>query len=469
MRWRVRVDPLSLALTVSAAAAEALAIAPWVTWLAVLFQAHPPSVPSWLSLAGTGLVAFALARTVLARTADLAWARLLAVGGWLLWTWGWWAVRHPGEPFWGYVPALFRLDSGAVGLAILSALAWWRALVLASEPFPFQGDYLRWAVLRDTAAIGGVTLVAALSGGTVAQAVWDRLALGVPLLLLCRLLTAALVQAQAVRLAYPEAGASGGWVVRALLLAGTILAVGAVASLAAGPALWPRIAQPVTWLFTLVVAVLVTFAVALAVLVWWAIQFVAWVLRSFARPGEPGPPPSLPALPELLRPQEVLAALPIPGWLFQGLAVLAGAALLGVLARLVARSVRRMRRVSDQSVASEERERIALDRTLLLPRWRRPARSGVARRGLARPHDVRTAYRAVLQLLARRGLTRIPSETPLAFARRVIDQLPLVQAAFRDLTARYLYARYAERETPADRAAALADWQELQQRLSARE
>lgn len=467
MRWRV--DPLSLALTVSAAAAEALAIAPWVTWLAALFQADPATAPSWLSLAGTGLVAFALARTVLARTADLAWARLLAAGGWLLWTSGWWAVRHPGEPFWGYVPALFRLDSGAVGLALLSALAWWRALVLASEPFPFQGDYLRWAVLRDTAAIGGVTLVAALSGGTVAQAVWDRLALGLPLLLLCRLVTAALVQAQAVRLAYPEAGTPGGWVVRSLLLAGAILAVGVVASLAAGPALWPRIAQPVTWLFTLVVAVLVTFAVALALLLWWAIQFVAWVLRSFARPGEPGPPPSLPALPELLRPQEVLAALPVPDWLFRGLAVLAGGALLLLLARLVARSVRRTRRGTGAPAASEARERIPLDRTLLLPRWRRPARSGVARRGLARPHDVRSAYRAALALLAARGLTRLPGETPLVFARRVIEALPQTLPAFTDLTGRYLLARYAERETPDDRTAALADWQELKQRLSARE
>ncbi len=42
MRWRV--DPLSLALTVSAAAAEALAIAPWVTWLAALFQTITNSI-----------------------------------------------------------------------------------------------------------------------------------------------------------------------------------------------------------------------------------------------------------------------------------------------------------------------------------------------------------------------------------------------------------------------------------------
>ncbi|MCX2728114.1 DUF4129 domain-containing protein [Thermomicrobium sp. 4228-Ro] len=468
MRWRV--DPLSLALTVSAAAAEALAVAPWVAWLAVLSQAEPAAVPSWLTLAATGLVAFVLARTVLARTADLAWARLLAAGGWLLWTWSWWAVRHTGEPFWGYVPALFRLDSGAVGLALLSALAWWRALVLANEPFPFQGDYLRWAVLRDAAAVGGATLVAALSGGAAAQAAWDRLALAVPSLLLFRLLTAALVQAQAVRLAYPEAGTPVGWIVRSLVLAGAILAAGALASLAAGPALWPRIAQAVTWLFTLVVAVLVTFAVALALVVWWTVRLLAWVLRLLARPGAPGPPPSLPALPELLRPQDVLATLPIPGWLVQGLAVLAGGALLVLLARLVARSVRRLRRAPGAPAASEARERIPLDRSGFLPRWRRSRRLGPAlRRGLARPRDVRSAYRAALALLAARGLTRRPSETPLALARRVAQSFPHLSPAFTDLTARYLLARYAERETPDDRAAALADWQELRQRASVRD
>ncbi|MCS7294447.1 MAG: DUF4129 domain-containing protein, partial [Dehalococcoidia bacterium] len=183
-----------------------------------------------------------------------------------------------------------------------------------------------------------------------------------------------------------------------------------------------------------------------------------------------GPPPSLPALPELLRPQEVLAALPIPDWLFQGLAVLAGGALLVLLARLVARSVRRMRHGTGAPAASEARERIPLDRTQLLPRWRRQRQLGPAlRRGIARPHDVRSAYRAALALLAARGLTRRPGETPLAFARRVAQSLPHVLPAFTDLTGRYLLARYAERETPDDRSAALADWQELKQRLSARE
>jgi hypothetical protein len=441
-----------------------------VSWLAVLFRADPARVPSWLTLTVSGLVAFVLARAVLTRTRDLAWARSLAAAAWFLWTWGWWALRQASEPAWGYPAALVRLDSSAVGLAFLSALVWWRGFVLASEPFPFQGDYLRWAVLRDLTALAAVTLAAALSGGPAAQAVWDRLALTVPLLLLCRLLTAALVQAQAVRLAYPEALAPAQWVLRAAFFAALVLALGAVASLAAGPALWPRLAQPVTWFFTLVVAVLVTVTVALAFLVWWALQLILWVLRTLARPGEATPVPEPPSLPELLRPQETLAAFALPSWLLQALSVLAGALLVLVLARLVARSVRRARQATASPLASEQRERIALDGSALLPRWRpRPPRSPAVRRGTGRPHDVRSAYRAALLLLADRGLLRRPEETPLAFAQRVAASLPRLLPAFAELTDRYLLVRYAERETPDDRAAALAAWQELHRAFQTRE
>ncbi|MDW8060193.1 MAG: DUF4129 domain-containing protein [Thermomicrobium sp.] len=468
MRWRP--DPLALVLAASAAAAEALAVAPWVAWLAVLFQAAPERVPGWLSLAGTGLVAFALARTVLARTQELAAARLFAAAGWVFWTWAWWTLRHPGAALWDFPPALIGLEAGAVALALLSALVWWRALVLASEPFPFQGDYLRWAVVRDLLSVGGVTLAAALGGGAAAAAVWERLALGLPSLLFFRLLTAALVHAQAVRLAYPEAGTAARWIARAAALAAAVLAVGAVASLAAGPTLWPHLARPVTWLFTLVVAVLVTLAVALAVLVWWALQVVAWALRALSRPAEPAPPPSLPALPDLLRPREVLASLAVPPWLLEGLSVVGGALLAVLLARLVARSLRRFRRPATEPVASEYRERVALAGRVALPRWRPARRLGPAlRRGPLPPQDVRSAYRAALALLAARGFARRPSEPPLAFARRVAGLVPVVAPPFAELTARYLLARYAERETADDRAAALAAWQELRQRLGASE
>jgi len=59
----------------------------------------------------------------------------------LLWTLGWWALRARSlEAIPGFFAALVSLDAPAVGLAILSALAWWRALSLASDPHPFQGS-----------------------------------------------------------------------------------------------------------------------------------------------------------------------------------------------------------------------------------------------------------------------------------------------------------------------------------------
>jgi hypothetical protein len=280
-----RPDPLTIALAASALAAEALAVTPLVAWLAVLSGADPIAVPGWLSLATTGLVGYGLARLVLTRTQDPAWSRFLASGGWLLWTLGWWALRERSlEAIPGFFAALVSLDAPAVGLAILSALAWWRALGLASDPHPFQGSYLRWAIMRDLLFVGGTTVLAAASGGAAAQAVWHRLEFGAPLLLVVRLLTAVLVQAEAVRLAYPAAISSTRWVTWSAVLALGIVCLSALASLVAGPTLWPHLVRPVTWLLTLIVAVLVTLAVLLAVLIWTALRLARLDAPGHRRP-----------------------------------------------------------------------------------------------------------------------------------------------------------------------------------------
>jgi len=464
-----RPDPLTIALAANALATEALAVAPLVAWLAVLFGADPLTVPGWLSLAATGVVSYGLARLVLTRTQDPAWSRFLSSGGWLLWTLGWWVLRERSvTAIPGFFAALVSLDAPAVGLAILSALAWWRALGLGSDPHPFQGAYLRWAITRDFLFVSGATVLAAASGGAAAQAVWHRLEFGAPLLLAVRLLTAVLVQAEAVCLAYPAAISSARWVTGSAILAIGIVCLAALASLVAGPSLWPHLARPVTWLLTLVVAVLVTLAVLLAVLMWTSLRLLVWMLRAIAGQHEPGPPPALPVLPDLLRPRDTLVHLAVPAWLERGLVALTGLLLALGLLVLVARAFRRIRSAPIATNASECRERVSLGSVRdFLPtlRWSGSALR-LPRRVSGLPHDVRSAYRAALALLAARGFVRRDSETPLELARRVTSIRHDLAQPLRDLTARYLVARYAEREDPHDRAAAVDDWRELARRLA---
>ncbi|MCS7050882.1 MAG: DUF4129 domain-containing protein, partial [Thermomicrobium sp.] len=84
------------------------------------------------------------------------------------------------------------------------------------------------------------------------------------------------------------------------------------------------------------------------------------------------------------------------------------------------------------------------------------------------PTDVRSAYRATLALLARRGLSRRPSETPNQLAQRVTQTQPTLAAPLADLTFRYLWSRYGEREAPDDRRAAVDDWRAIERSLSER-
>ncbi len=462
-----RPDWLTLALAVSAGAAETVPLAVGVVWLATLFGGDASHAPGWLALTATWLAAFAFARLVLAATHDPAWVRPLAALGWLAWTLAWWIARV-GEPraILDILPSLVRLQSSLVSLLVLSALVWWRALTLAGEPHPFQGEYLRWAVVRDVGLGVGIALAALASGGPAAQAVWDSLAWKAPLLVLLRLVTAALIQAEAVRLAYPGAAAPGSWVLRSLAVAAGALSVGALLSLFAGPALWPRLAGPVEWFLTLLVAVIVTLTVALAVIVWAALRFLVWMARSLAGGREPGPPPSLPTLPELTRPQEAIRVYAIPPWVLELLGSLIGITLLAVLILFIARAFRRYRTSSEEPSAIELRERVALgDFRDLLPQLRLLPRRGAGRRGILSPTDVRSAYRAALVLLARRGLSRRPSETPSELAERVVAAHPAVATPLTDLTTRYLWSRYGEQESADDRQAALTDWQELERTL----
>lgn len=458
---------LSPALTISAATAEALAIAPWISWITHLFWGPTVVPPNWLTLTLAGLLAFTFARLVLNRHPSLLRMRLFATGGWLAWTSLWWLVRESlsGDP------SAIRTDFTSHGLSLVlaSALAWWRALALASEPTPFQGNYLRWAVVRDSTALTGISIVAGLTGGELAQSIWAQLAWITPLLLVTRLLTAALVQVEAIRLAYPGSLLIGQTIVPALVIIGSIVLIGAMLSFLAGPAAWNRLTLPVLWFLTLVVAVLVTFTVALALLVWYGILFLAWIVRNFSQPSDAGSPPAAPNLPDFLRPYELPSQLPLPAWLVESLAVLLGLLLCFVLARIIAHAFRRSRMSQQSLPIVEQREAIRSSswqnlrlRTFLpqLPRFA----PRLSRRD-TRPHDVRSAYRATLVLLARHGLPRRGSQTPLEVEREVTLAFPSIATPLRELTHRYLLTRYAEIEGQEDRRAALAAWQALAERF----
>lgn len=458
-----RLDPLRISLAIAAFTAEALGFAPWLTWLTGIVVHVPSEAPQWWSMTTTSLFAFAFARLVLVRLTDTTVARSLAVVAWLIWTSLWWIARerHPG-----FLPALLHFEGMAVGLLLLNGLLWLRALALASEPHPFQGSYLRWAVVRDVVLVSSIAVAAALSSGDLSATLSAQLTWTAPTLLVVRLFTAALVQVEAVSLAYPEAFTPVAWLTRTVAATGAIVLLGAIGSLLAGPALWAWVARPLEWLFLLLVAVLVTVTVGLVVVIWTAVRLAAWLLRDLISPHEPSPPPSLPTLPELLQPQTLLAELPVPHWLIEVVAGSLGILLCLLLARLVARAFRRRRDLSRPAVGNESRERLASPsvRSLLttLPRVRRPRATFP---WLAPPRDVRSAYRATLARFALLGLPRKPSETPLLFERRASAAYPQVTELLADLTVRYLRARYGECETESDRSAALAAWRTIEERL----
>jgi len=92
----------------------------------------------------------------------------------------------------------------------------------------------------------------------------------------------------------------------------------------------------------------------------------------------------------------------------------------------------------------------------LATRRRRAVTATGARAHSALPHGVGRLYRKCLERLARRNLGRRPSETQREHARRVSEAGVEGAAAFADLTALYLEARFGRAAIDDARVTALA-------------
>lgn len=453
-------------------------LAPWLHVAAGLFGAPNAGVPAPLGIAVVGLISFWAARAFLAAGWEVAAARLLSLGLWLALVMIWFGLSGAGwlAPV-RFVEGVFSADRALIALLLVAGLAWWRGLVLGSEPNPFTGDFVRRVVLRAVAVLGVALVVGAVAGGPVGRHVLDSAGVALPVVLIAGLVAAAAVQVRTARARIRAGGnrAGLGWIGAALGLSVGIVLVALILAAVAGPDVWGQVLRPIDVLLGLTQRGLYWLLVAVAYVVFLILTPFIWLIRLVAgRQGQqqqgqqPGQPPSLPKFEQ--QAQQIL-----PPWAVQALevALVAGLVLLAIW--LVLRSLRRYRAAAADRTVEEVHESVwsrdlALEQLRSWLRGLGPRRGGRAGGPLldldAAPVTVRDAYRRLLVLAARRGEPRVPAESPNDYAGRLQTVWADATDPLADLTHRYLAARYGERDSEQDSRLAREDWEAIRAYLS---
>jgi|GEM_PF-686140 len=465
--------PLDIILSVLVASAEALTLLPWLHLGAAMVSAQTQP-PAWLVLGGLGLVAFWLARLLLAAGWDVGFARAISALAWIWCTLLWIGLTSHGgilAPLIGIVQ-LLHLRGPALALLILSALAWWRGLTLGADPRPFTSDFVRRSLIRDLVLVGSA-LFFVLVSKHLAESAGATLSWVVPTLAALRLITAATVQAAAVQ--HSAARRVGGtlqvrrWLSSATGLALFTVAFAALISLLAGPALWQWLATPLSWILTGIETVLFFILAAFAYVLFLLLTPITWLLHHGGSAHQPLPqqPPAFPTFHEAAN----HARFGLPPILRFGVELAIGISLAAGILLLVVRGLRRYH-IATGEESTQDIHEATWSRALVMEQirglLRRPTQKRAQRRVPTTPQTVREAYQAALWLLSEYGFSRRAPETPLDYLARLQHMLNETTSTFADLTARYLVARYGERATSEDDTAAVADWQALHRSLHAR-
>lgn len=466
----LRSSWLELLLSLLVAAVEAATVAPLLQLLA-----QPQSLlPVPLGLALVGWSSFWVARRLLAGGWDIAAARGIGLGVWLLIVLVWFGIET-GAGFATPLRLIDRLSAGesvAIVLVAAATVAWWRGASLGSDPDPFTVDLVRRVTLRGIVVVGAALVVAARASERTEQRVTDSAALALPIVLVGSLTAAAAAQVRATRRQAHSAGdrrAGIGWLGGAAGVALAILLVALVVAGIASRDVWGQVRQPLDALLPALGTALFWILVAFAYLLFLIVLPLIWLVRLVANKstGQPSQAGS-PAPPNIERFQQD-AHQAVPAALRVGLEFGLTAIVFVIVVWVVMRAVRRYRILERGGSVEEERESI-WSRELVLSQLKGvlAGLQAPARRNLqppfdlaTEPRDVRDAYQHLLVLAARQGTPRAPTETPVEYAMRLEVGWPELAPPVADLTSRYLLARYGEQFSEEDILQARDDWRRI--------
>jgi hypothetical protein len=476
MTRTLRSNWLDLVLAALVAIAEGAMVAPWLHFISGELHHGASNVPSPIMLTLAGLILYWCARYFLTGGWDISAARALSLASWLVLMIIWYGVAsgHPLSAPWHFIDRLVRADTALIFLLIAGAVAWWRALMLASNPTAFTPEFARKLIWRAVFVAGVALVLALLAGGETGHAVSDSAILAFPLLLLASLLAAAAAQAKAARAAIHSGAdpARVGLSTASGITFGLILVAVGVAGLA-GRHFWSQLAEPLRWLQsgfeTLIYVILVGIAYAIFFILWpliWALQHL-----------QGKPPPQQQQQQNgagKVKDQLQNVSNPLPHGITVAIEVLLLAALVSFLVWLILRSLRRYLATQAEAGVDEVHESVwssdlALQqlRSLFNGLGRRRGEQSARPFDLdAEPVDVRDAYRHLLALGEREGYARRANESASDYLARLRLAWTASGEPLDDLTLRYLSARYAEQDSDDDLTHARRDWHQLRQRFA---
>lgn len=466
---------LDFALSLLVAVAEVALVAPWLHLLAGINNRPNAAIPSPIGLAFVGIASYWLARYFLAGGWDLSAARAMSLGSWLVLMIVWYGVssRHYFSAPWHFLDRLVGLDEALLVMIIVGAVAWWRAISIASDPQPFTPEFTRSLIWRGVLVAGVALVISWVVGGETTTRVSDSAAVAFPLMLAASLLAAGAAQARTAR-AEIHSGADpvrvGLGTASGITLGLILLAVG-VAGLA-GRHFWSQLAAPLHVLQRGIELILYGIIVAFAYVLFVIVTPFIWILQHLIGGRAPK------QLNVQNQTGQVKQALQngngsFPHFITVALEVALVAAIIGFVLWLILRSLRRFRGEGDEEGVDEIHESVwssdlALNqlRSLLRGLGRRPG--GPRRREFdlnAEPVDVRDAYRHLLVLAGREGKPRLARESANDYLDRLRGEWTNAGETLDDLTLRYLAARYAEHSSEEDVSRARQDWHALRARF----
>ncbi|HLI52362.1 MAG TPA: hypothetical protein VKU87_11220, partial [Thermomicrobiaceae bacterium] len=174
---------LDLVISLLFAAVEAATIAPWLHLLARIFGDVNAPIPSPVGIWLVALVSFWAARSLIEGGWDIATARLISLGLWLA-MFILWFVASTGHGLISLVDGIFSPSGTTWALIVVSILAWWRGMMLGSEPSPFSGEIVRGMLLRGVISMALVLVIGAAASGPLGHHLLDSAAVALPVVLI---------------------------------------------------------------------------------------------------------------------------------------------------------------------------------------------------------------------------------------------------------------------------------------------
>ncbi len=468
----LRSNWLDLTISLLVAIAETALVAPWLHLLAGI-NGHPnAAIPSPFGLVFVGLASYWGARYFLTGGWDLSAARALSLGSWLVLMiiWFGFSSGHSISAPWHFLDRLVRLDPALLVMVIVGAVAWWRAISIASEPTPFTPEFARRLIWRGVLASGVALIVSWAVGGETSTRVSDSAVFAFPLLLVSSLLAAGAAQARTAR----DQIKSGADPVRvglgtaSGLTLGMILLAVAVAGLA-GKHFWSQVAEPLRIIQRGIEAALYGVLLGVSYVLFLLLTPFFWLARLLVgkrTPPQPQPQGQAASVKDVV--QSAHSILPHFVTVILELAVLV--VVIGFVLWLILRSLRRFRAGQEESGVDEIHESVwssdlAMNQLRSLLQGLGLRRGGARRHQVvdldAEPVDVRDAYRHLLALGDREGQSRQASESASDYLDRLRTAWTSAGEPLDDLTLRYLAARYAEQSSDEDVSRARQDWRVL--------